>query len=73
MSEELVFDLKSGYVTLTSMQPVTFEGITKLAEAGILAGIPSSAQITDLRLAMQSIGPRGTEYRVDISWSAEAR
>ena len=68
MSDTPVFDLKSGYVTMTSAEPVTFEAITKLAYAGVLAGIPPTAEINDLRLAMQNAGPRGVEYRVDISW-----
>ena len=73
MSEMIAFDLRSGYVTMTTLHPVTFERMARLPEAGMLAGIPTAASITDLRLAMQNIGPGGPEYRVDISWSVERR
>ena len=68
MSEVLQFNLQSGYVSMTTRQPVTFEMISRLAESAQLAGIPAGARINDIRMSMSNNYPDGQEYRVDISW-----
>lgn len=63
------FTARSGYISLSSRQEITFGSITQMAAASALTGVPASARILDIHIRSE-YHSTGTEYIAEIRWDA---